>query len=154
MKMNIEIIGSNNNYTDKDEINTVSRIIRAYAEGQSSEEKIRNQMIGVKLRMNSYLNNQINSTLITTGEFLNEILVIYGIRINKFAKYIDIEESNLHAILKGRRKINNKIAKKLDSIFGIQDSTWLFIETKNELNKYNEKYSKPAKPYSIKELVK
>ena len=111
-------------------------------------------MVGVKFSLNSYLNDDLNSELIEAGAFLNDILRIFKIKKNKFAEYIGLSEPNLHALLKGRRKINNDIAKKLELIFGIDAQAWLFIETKNAIKKYNASNKLSKNDYSINELVK
>jgi len=110
-------------------------------------------MIGVKFSLNKYLNDDLDKDIIDAGEFLNDILSIFKIKKNKFAKYIGLSEPNLHALLKGRRKINNDIAKKLELIFGIDAQAWLFIETKNEIKKFNASNKISKKDYSIKALV-
>jgi len=152
--MNIEIIGNGTNKVDKSETAIIKRIIDAHASELSDEKRIENNLFGLKLRMNSYLNQNINSQIISTGEFLNEILTILKLRKNKFAQFIELEEPNLHAILKGRRKINNKIAKKLELIFNINEQLWLFIETKNEIKKFNQTNKISKSKYSIKQLMK
>ena len=110
-------------------------------------------MIGVKFTLNSYLNEPIEGEIIEAGEFLNDILRIYKIKKNRFAKYIGLSEPNLHALLKGRRKINNEIAKKLELIFNIDAQAWLYIETKNAIKKFNSSNKISSKKYSIKELL-
>lgn len=143
--MNIEIVGSNSAGLDTQEIKKVQRIIQAHAADQSHDERISYQLIGLKLRMNSYLNDELHSDVVHAGEFLTELLAIYDIQKNKLAEYIGLEDSNLYSILKGRRKINNKIAKYLESIFDIEEQMWLFIETKNEIKIFNQKHQ-PTEP--------
>ena len=111
-------------------------------------------MIGIRSSINKYLNDSVSSKVIEAGEFLNDILRVYKIKKNKFANYIGLSESNLHALLKGRRKINNEIAKKLELIFKIDAQAWLYMETKNDIKKFNSKNSVAEDEYSIHELVK
>ena len=153
MVNNIELIGIQSNKINKSETEIIKRIIDAHSKSQSNEEVIENKMIGVKFSLNKYLNEEINSELVEAGEFLNDILKIYKIKKNRFAKYIGLSEPNLHALLKGRRKINNEIAKKLELIFGIDAQAWLYIETKNEIKKFNAKNNISNEDYSINELV-
>jgi len=153
MANNIELIGIQSNKINKSEAEIIKRIIEAHSKSQSNEEVIENKMIGVKFSLNKYLNDKINSELIDAGEFLNDILKIYNIKKNKFAKYIGLSEPNLHALLKGRRKINNEIAKKLELIFEIDAQAWLYIETKNEIKKFNATNKISNEDYSINELV-
>lgn len=151
--INFEIIGQNSNKVNLKETEMTMRIIDAYSKDLTQEETIKIQLSGLKLRMANYLNNNTNSTIVNTGEFLNQLLKIYKIKKNKFAKHIEIEEPNLHALIKGRRKINNKIAKKLEMIFKIDAQIWMFIETKNEVKKFDKLNSLSNKSFSINELT-
>lgn len=153
MATNIEHIGNNSNERNEYELKMLKRIISAHSEDQTKEEKIKLNLISVKLRMNQYLKEDNKSELIPAGFFLNEILNSLKIKKSKFADYIDIESSNLHAILKGRRKINNKIAAQIATIFNINEELWMFIEAKNELINYRKSTKDSSKNYSIEELV-
>ena len=153
MANNIELIGIQSNKIDKKESEIIKRIIQAHSKSQSHDEIIENKMIGVRFSLSQYLTESIISPIYEAGQFLNDILMIYDIRKNKFAKYIGLSEPNLHALLKGRRKINNDIAKKLELIFEIDAQTWLYIETKNTMKKFNTKNKFTKKDYSIRELV-
>jgi len=153
MTNNIELIGIQSNKVDKSETEIIKRIIDARSQSQSEEEVIENQMIGIKFSINKYLNETLNSEVVEAGEFLNDILKIYNIKKNRFAKYIGLSEPNLHALLKGRRKINNEIAKKIELIFKIDAQAWLYMETKNDIKKFNSKSKLKDKEYSLKELV-
>jgi len=153
MTNNIELIGIQSNKVDKSETEIIKRIIDARSQSQSEEEVIENQMIGIKFSINKYLNETLNSKVVEAGEFLNDILKIYNIKKNRFAKYIGLSEPNLHALLKGRRKINNEIAKKIELIFKIDAQAWLYMETKNDIKKFNSKSKLKDKEYSLKELV-
>ena len=154
MQDNIELIGIQSNKIDKSEAEIIMRIIEAHSKSQNQNEVVENKMIGVKFSLNKYLNEKLNTKIVEAGEFLNDILKIYDIKKNKFAKYIGLSEPNLHALLKGRRKINNEIAKKLELIFKVDAQAWLYIETKNEFKKFNLSSKLSNKDYSIKELVK
>ena len=154
MNNNIELIGIQSNRVDKSEAEIIKRIINARAESQTDQEIIENQMIGIKYSINKYLNDPLTTELVEAGMFLNDILKVYKIKKNRFAQYIGLSEPNLHALIKGRRKINNEIAKKLELIFNIDAQAWLYIETKNEIKKFNSKNLIRDREYSIHELVK
>ena len=110
-------------------------------------------MIGLKFSLSNYLNEPIDTAIYEAGTFLNNILTIYNIRKNRFAKYIGLSEPNLHALLRGRRKINNEIAKKLELIFGIDAQAWLFVQTKNDIKKFNALNKIKGSEYSIEGLI-
>lgn len=153
MSKNIELVGHQSNKVDKSEAEIIKRIIEAHSKSQSREEVINNKMIGLKFSLNNYLTESMNTKIVEAGEFLNQILKIYNIKKNRFARYIDLSEPNLHALIKGRRKINNEIAKKLELIFEIDAQAWLYLETKNAIKKFNLSNSISSKDYSIEELI-
>ena len=153
MANNIELIGIQSNKINKSEAEIIKRIIEAHSKSQSKDEIIENKMIGIKFSLNKYLSGKIDAKIIEAGNFLNDILKIYNIKKNRFARYIGLSEPNLHALLKGRRKINNDIARKLELIFGIDAQAWLYIETKNEIKKFNSANKISNNDYSIGGLV-
>ena len=101
--------------------------------------------------MKEYLANPIKK-IITTGDFLTELLTIYKLKKIRFAEFIEYENTNLHAVLKGRRKLNNILASKIGSIFSIAPELWLFIEAKNELAKYNKENRTLENKYTLENL--
>lgn len=94
MANNIELIGIQSNKVDKSETEIIKRIIEAHSKSQSSAEIIENKMIGVKFSLYNYLNETVDSKIVEAGEFLNDILRIYNIKKNRFAKYIGLSEPN------------------------------------------------------------
>ena len=146
-----QILGSQKDETTKQEKQLTKNILDAYIKEVPKEEIRENQRIGVKLQMQSYLEGTKNKT-IEAGEFLNELLSIYNIKKSKFAEYIGIENGNLHALLKGRRKFNSKIASIVGESFKINPELWLFIEAKNELNKFNTTNKRNKKKLSLVEM--
>jgi len=82
----------------------------------------------------------------------NELSRLIKVKKIKFAELIDYENTNLHAVLKGRRRLNNKLATKIGSIFSIDPQLWMFIDTKNELTKYQMEHKTSKKKYSLDKL--
>jgi len=58
----------------------------------------------------------------------------------------------LHALLKGRRKFNSKLASTIGEIFKIEPETWLFIEVKNELKDYTSNNNFKLKKFNLMEM--
>jgi len=145
------ILGEQNANVSKDDLRIFSRIIKAHSEDYSEEERMDHQRIGLHLRMKRYLSNPIME-ITPTGEFLTELLEIYKVKKNKFAELIDYESTNLHAVLKGRRRMSNKIAIKIGAIFSIDPQLWMFIDAKNELAKYQQDNKISLKKYARERL--
>ena len=71
-----------------------------------------------------------------------------------FAKFIEIEESNLSSILRGRRKINTDLAFKLGELFNTNPNLWLLIQSKNELMGLASARKINHKKYKLEDLLK
>ena len=131
------IIGEQNHQSNPDDLKMLKRIIKAHSEEYSQDEKMNFQRIGLHLEMQRYLSEPIKQ-IIPVGKFLNELLEIYKVKKTKFAELIGYESTNLHAVLKGRRRLNNKLATKIGLIFSIDPQLWMYIDAKNELAKYQK----------------
>lgn len=140
----------------KDEISEQDRkltknILDAYIKELPKSDVAENQRVGVKLQMKTYLSSDQEKT-IGAGEFLNKLLLIYNIKKTKFANFLGIENANLHALLKGRRKFNSKIATMVGKAFNIKPEIWLYIEAKNELKKFSSSMKNKVEKINLHEL--
>lgn len=145
------ILGEQNSSTDAKDVKMLKRIIKAHSEEYSDEERMNFKRIGLHLRMKSYLANPIKE-IIPAGQFLKELLEIYKVKKIKFAELIEYENSNLHAVLQGRRRFNNKLATKIGTIFSIDPQIWMFIDAKNELAKFQKEKKFLKSKYTIDKL--
>ena len=145
------ILGNQKDDTTSQEKKLTKSILDAYIKELPKEEIAENQLIGIKLQMNSYLNSDIEETILA-GEFLNKLIAIYNIKKTRFAKYLEIENANLHALLKGRRKFNSKIATVVGETFNISPEVWMYIEAKNELKKFNTNTKRKRIKINVHEL--
>ena len=141
------IIGEQSNKSTPADIKMLKRVIKAHSE----EDKMNFQRIGLHLSMKRYL-SEPTKQIIPVGEFLNELLDIYKVKKTKFAELIDYENTNLHAILRGRRRLNNKLATKIGSIFSIDPQLWMFIDAKNELAKFHKENKFQKSKYTLEKL--
>lgn len=145
------LIGEQDHKSAPEEIKILKRIIKAHSEEYSEDERMNFKRIGLHLRMQRYLSEPIKQ-IKPVGEFLNELLEIYKVKKTKFAELVDYESTNLHAVLKGRRRLNNKLATKIGSIFLIDPQLWMYIDAKNELAIYQKENKISKSKYSIKQL--
>jgi len=126
-------------------------ILDAYIKELPKQELAENQRIGINLQMKTYLQSDSKETILA-GEFLNKLLTIYNIKKTKFAEFLEIENANLHALLRGRRKFNSKTASIVGEMFKINPELWMYIEAKNELKKFNSTTKLKIKDISAFEL--
>lgn len=144
-------LGTQKDETTLQEKKLTKNILDAYIKELPKEQLKENQRIGIKLQMKSYLNDNSKDT-IEAGEFLNRLIGVYNIKKTKFAEFIGIENGNLHAILKGRRKFNSKISTLVGESFNINPELWMFIEAKNELKKYNSTNKRKIRKPNLAEM--
>jgi plasmid maintenance system antidote protein VapI len=144
-------LGTQKDETSIQEKKLTKNILDAYIKELPKEQIRENQRIGIKLQMKTYLNNNSKDT-IEAGEFLNRLIGVYNIKKTKFAEFIGIENGNLHAILKGRRKFNSKISSLVGEAFNINPELWMFIEAKNELKKYNSTTTKKIRKLNLAKM--
>lgn len=146
-----QILGKQRNDTTSEEKKLTKNILDAYIKEIPKEQLAENQRIGVKLQMKTYLQSDSKETVLA-GEFLNKLLTIYNIKKTKFAEFLEIENANLHALLRGRRKFNSKIATTVGDMFKIDPELWMYIEAKNELKKFNSSPKRKHKKVDVYEL--
>ena len=149
------IIGSQNNTfnSSSEDFFKVREIIMKASKSQTPQQKLENNLFSLKLDLEDYLNDKNPEKVLLVGTFLKELMSIYKIKHRTFASYIGLSESNLSAIIAGRRKINNDLALKLGHIFKTEADIWINIQNKNDLlmikREDNSKYTK----YKLEDLV-
>lgn len=131
----------------------LQKAIVEHAQNQSPQEKIKYELVSIRFRMENYILNEQPFQLIDAGEFLKEYLKAIGVKNKTFAKYIEIEESNLSSIIKGRRKINIDLAFKLGELFNMNPNLWLLIQNKNELHRIDHQRKKRYSTYRLNDLL-
>lgn len=124
---------------------------------QRSPERLRkNEMLAVKYRMEHYLSDEriTFENVYTIEDFVMEFLKVLGIKKRAFAKYLDIDDSNLNKYYKSSkehskgRRFNTELALKFAYFFHTPADIWLKVQIKNELlelqdeKDLKEKYSK------------
>lgn len=149
------------NGTGKGVVNTNSKdfkglreAIKEHAKKQTPLDRIRYELISLKFQMESYISNEEPSPIVEVGEFLRKYLKAIKIKNKEFANYIDLEESNLSSIIRGRRKINIDLAFKLGQVFNLNPNLWLLIQSKNELLGIDKKRRMDYQKYRLEDLLK
>jgi len=122
------------------------------AENYTPEQKIENNLFALKVNMEFYIRD--NQPFRATGDFIREMIEAFGIKKKAFAAYIGIEDSNLSALLKDRRKINADLAMKFGRISKTNAALWLSIQTINELRKIETEKGSQYDKYSPNDLLK
>jgi len=138
---------------DSKEFKELQRMIADQSGKQSKKKVLDNKLMSLRFQMENYLNEQ-NPKLLEVGWFLKEFLKELNIKNKVFAEYIEFQESNLSALIRGNRKINPDLALKLGKIFRVDPSLWIHIQSKNELLRIQEENKNQYQKYSIDDLLK
>ena len=141
------------NTNDKD-FKDLRNVIVKHAESQSPEFRIKIELYSLRLQMESYIDSDEPTEIKNAGEFLKAYLKAIKVKNKVFARYVDVEESNLSSIINGRRKINIDLAFKLGQIFDLDPNLWLLIQSKNEFLQIDKKRALKYKKYKLEELLK
>ena len=104
--------------------------------------------------MENYVLINAPSEIIEVGEFLKKHLKAIKVKNKEFATYIELEESNLSSIIRGRRKINIDVAIKLGQVFERDPNLWSLIQSKNELLAVDKKRKLEYQKYKLDDLLK
>ena len=135
------------------EFKALQKAILAASAKLSPEQKIRNHLFGIMLRMKSYVDTD-NAEIIEIGIFLRDFINALQIKNKDFAEYIGYQESNLSALFSGKRKINGDLALKFGSIFKMDAALWIHVQSKNELLKMKAANGKAYEKYRLEDLLK
>ena len=148
------------NGTGKGVVNTNSQdyvglkeAILAHAGKQSPEQKRTYALLGLKYQMETYA-SKMPEAIIPVGVFLKKHLKAIDVTNKAFAKFIEVEESNLSAIINGRRKVNVDLAIKLGQVFDSNPNLWLLVQSKNEIMDIAKKRKRNYAKYTLDGLLK
>lgn len=150
--MSIEIIGDYKFDNEKEGQNAFQEAVTAYNRAKSIDELRQHAVFGIRLEMERYLDLE-DGDIKSVGYFLKKLLTLYEVPAAKYASFVGLEKSNLYAILAGRRRMNAILAKKTALTFGISESLWLFVETKNRLAGLNGQKDINESDYSLEQLL-
>ncbi len=140
--------------TNSKDYKDLQKAVLEHAKKQSFHQKINYELISLKLQLESYIEKEEPSMIISSGDFLRQYLKVINIKNKEFANYIEIEEANLSMIMKGKRKVNTELAYKLGQIFNVNPNYWLLIQSKNELLEIDNKRKAKFKKYQLNDLLK
>ncbi len=127
--------------------------IQQHSQNRSKEERTDTKLRDLRFRMGCYLRNEALPLSNDIPNLLSECIEALEIKKKDFAAYIGIEDSNLSAMLKGRRRISPEFALKLEQIFDISATLWLSVQSKNELDLLRKSKSLLGPTLSRKELL-
>ena len=128
--------------------------VKEHAKKQTPNDQIKYKLLSLKLQMKTYVSDEEPSRYVSVGDFLKQHLKAIKIKNKEFANYVEMEESNLSSIIKGRRKINIDFALKLGQLFKIDPNLWLLIQSKNELSNIDKERKLSYQKYKLDDLLK
>jgi len=139
---------------NSEDFKALQRTILEEVKNQTPEERMKYALIALHIQMKTYISKDYDRAYRSVGDFLKGYIKAIGIKNKTFAQYIEIEESNLSAIIRDKRKITLNLALKLEQIFGVDAGIWLQIQSKNELQKLKEERKNDYQKYQLADLLK
>lgn len=127
----------------------VKDFINKKSAGQSKERLLRNELLSIQYKIEDYISDETaNEENLKLLDFVKMYLRTFDITKKDFARYLDMQDSNLHKYLIGERKLNAKVALKISYFTRTKPEYWYGIQIKNEITelrkeeKNNKKYEK------------
>ncbi|MCJ7932493.1 MAG: helix-turn-helix domain-containing protein [Chryseobacterium sp.] len=127
----------------------VKEYIKQNSSNQSKRRLLRNELLSIQFQIEDYIAlDSTNDETLKLLDFVKMYLKILNITKKEFAKYLDMQDSNLHKYLIGERKLNAKVALKISRFTHTKPEYWFGIQIKNEIielrkeEKRNDEYEK------------
>lgn len=111
----------------------VGEFIQSQSKLQSSERKLRNEMLAIQFKIEDYINSDKATRKLQVLDFVKMYLKVLNITQKRLAVLFEMQDSNLHKYLVGERKLNAAMLLKLSAFSHLSPKYWLLIEVKNEL---------------------
>src|SRR6185312_3736650 len=134
-----------NEVWDKDKLSKIREFILSESEKQSSERKLKNEILSIKYQIQDYLENNNIDREMRILDFVKLYLKLFNITQKEFAFKLGMIDTNLYKYLIGERKLNPDIVMKLSSFSNTQPELWYYIQTKNQLFELSKKKDKMKK---------
>lgn len=151
------IIGDGTGHTDpeNEEVKATLQIMRERVDAYSPEQKLKNKLFKLRIEMFLFVDpDQNQRTGKTVAEFLRSFINTIGIKNKEFAQYLNLKESNLSAILNGKRRINIELAFKLGQLFEMRPELWLQVQSKHEMIQLETEKKSMGQQYKLEDLLK
>lgn len=135
-----------------EEFEDFKRFIKSKAESRSKEEKVFVEQVSLRIKIKSYLVEE-SPKLISMGSFIKMFLKNTGIKQASLSKYIGVKPPNFTKLLTGERRINLEVALMLQNILGVEASSILAVQTKNEILGVGKREKNRLLKFSIRDLL-
>ncbi|HEY8782209.1 MAG TPA: hypothetical protein VIM16_11365 [Mucilaginibacter sp.] len=129
-------IGPNDGHTrSKEKAAEIAVLAKLHNSKRSPERLRRNAMLAIQYRMEHYINDSriTYENIYAIEDFVKDFLKILGINKGTFARYIEMDGSNLNKYYRSDRRFNSELALKFAYFFHTPADLWLKVQIKNEL---------------------
>lgn len=136
--------------------NLVKDFISKKSAGQSKERLLRNELLSIQYKIEDYISDETaNEENLKLLDFVKMYLRTFDITKKDFARYLDMQDSNLHKYLIGERKLNAKVALKISYFTRTKPEYWYGIQIKNEITELRkeEKNNKEYEKYDYSKML-
>lgn len=130
----------------------IAEVISAEAKKRTTAQRIKTEIIAIKYKIYTYLDNEQEEKKMQILDFVKLYLKVLNMTQKEFASIIGMEEPNLHKYFTGERKLNKDIVMKLSAFSHTKPELWFSIQNKNDLLEIEEEELKKYKKYDYQKL--
>lgn len=99
-------------------------------------QKVKYKLKGFESDMERYIHQDKLSEIVPVGSFIKECIRITGLKNKQIAELLGVTETNLSAMLNGRRRLVIEHAYLLGQLFNTKGKYFIDIQNKNEWFKF------------------
>lgn len=118
-----------------DKATEIAALAKLHNSKRSPERLRTNAMLAVQYGMEHYVNDGsiTYENIYAIEDFVKDFLKVLGISKGTFARYIEMDGSNLNKYYRSDRRFNTELALKFAYFFHTPADLWLKVQIKNEL---------------------
>lgn len=118
---------------NQEKMGKVAAFIAAHAKKMTPEQRLRTEIVAIKYKIYSYLDNENIKEKTEILDFVKMYLKVLNISQAEFASKIGMKVPNMHKYFTGERKLNTDIVMKLSTFSHTKPELWYSIQSKNDL---------------------
>jgi plasmid maintenance system antidote protein VapI len=129
-----------NDIWSKEKVEGLKAFIAAHSQELSKEQYIENEFLRIQYELEDYVNGDHSTDeSLNALYFIQKYIKVLGVTQKALAEHFDMQDSNLHNCLTGKRRIGKELARKLGACFNHDAKLWILLDYKNYLNTPQEK---------------
>jgi antitoxin HigA-1 len=137
---------------NEEKMKKIAAVISVEARKRTPEQRLKTEIVAIKYRMYTYLDNEHIKEKMQILDFVKMYLKVLNMTQKEFASKIGMEEPNLHKYFTGERKLNKDIVMKLGAFSHTRPALWFSIQSKNDLLEIEKSEIRKYRKYDYEKL--